>query len=207
MQDFQFDIQRFAVANTLKTIANVLTSIAREIVTDGKKIQTAGTVYDFANIAGDLYESAQSINEYVDNNQSDYEFLESLKAFSTALDGIATAMETAAKVLKLPANTYKSLPVFGLAASMPSFTLAIRKAEQEKKEKGFISQNSKDDIATSFIEVVGETVKTLLVLVPVPVIAGADTILDLTIFPILIDMVTASIKSIYLTNVHDEIVV
>lgn len=55
MQDFIFDIQRFAFTNVLKTVANVLTAVAKEIVTDGEKIQTAGAVYDFANIAGNLY--------------------------------------------------------------------------------------------------------------------------------------------------------
>ncbi len=87
---------------------------------------------------------------------------------------------------------------------MPSFTLAIKNAEQEKNNNsnGSISQESIDEIVKSFIDVVGETVKTLLALAPSELIAK---VAELTIFPILIDILKADIKSIYLTSVDDSL--
>ena len=189
-----FDIQRFASKSSFNSLVDSLAKIGEEISVepDGSKITTVGKIYDLANLVSDLWDSIKNISKDIKNRKFSDGFLESLSALANAVDGLF--------LIKLG----NSVPLFGLAAVMPKLTLAIREAEEDKKSStdGSISQNKINDLVTNFIDFIGETVKTLLFLVPGGVIS---TLAELTIFPILIDTLTATFKTQYLTSVDSSL--
>ena len=122
-----FDIQRFASKNALNSLADSLAKIGEEISVepDGSKIKTVGKIYNLANLVSELLDSVENIRTYIKNRKFSDGFLESLSTLANTIDGIFLIESFKNKLLD-------SSPLFGLAASMPKLTLAIRAAEEDK---------------------------------------------------------------------------
>ncbi len=100
------------------------------------------------------------------------------------------------------ATPISGLPVFGLAGSMATFERDLANVKHERNENnGVVSQDNINNVITDLIDVIGESIKTLLVFAPGEVIAK---VAELTVFPMLVDVATSALKAQYLASLEDS---